>query len=162
MHFSHTKKTSKELQLLSLSLFIHGSQCIQLLEYAIPLSVPVTKNPGRCCQPSWTLQPTLHLGGLGCSCTGVSDDGLMMIMTIWTQPGYHLRRFKKLYFHIFAFFGSMWSIFGARVEHGEREKDGKHGDVLRFSTEVFSGSPIDVSWFSENRALTEMCSGSPT
>ena len=30
---------------------------------------------------------------------------------------------------------------GARGEHGERGEDGKHGDVLRFSTEVFSGSP---------------------
>ena len=28
--------------------------------------------------------------------------------------------------------GSMWSKFGAR---------GEHGDVLRFTTEVFSGSP---------------------
>ena len=37
--------------------------------------------------------------------------------------------------------GSTWSKFGARGEHGERGKDGKHGDVLRFSTEVFSGSP---------------------
>ena len=38
----------------------------------------------------------------------------------------------------------MWSKFEARGEHGERGKDGKHGkhgDILRFSTEVFSGSP---------------------
>ena len=37
--------------------------------------------------------------------------------------------------------GSTWSKFGARGEHGERGEDGKHGDVLRFSTEVISGSP---------------------
>ena len=37
--------------------------------------------------------------------------------------------------------GSTWSKFGARGKHGERGEDGKHGDVLRFSTEVFSGSP---------------------
>ena len=30
---------------------------------------------------------------------------------------------------------------GLRAVYGERGKDGKHGDVLRFSTEVFSGSP---------------------
>ena len=29
--------------------------------------------------------------------------------------------------------GSTWSKFGAHEEHGERGKDGKHGDVLRFS-----------------------------
>ena len=57
--------------------------------------------------------------------------------------------------------GSTWSTFGAR---------GEHGDVFRFSTEVFSGSPTymhsgsrrTVLQFSENRALVlgEPCSGS--
>ena len=37
--------------------------------------------------------------------------------------------------------GRAWSKGGEHGEHGERGKDGKHGDVLRFSTEVFSGSP---------------------
>ena len=35
-------------------------------------------------------------------------------------------------FHPTIWDGSTWSKFGAR---------GEHGDVLRFSTEVFSGSP---------------------
>ena len=44
-------------------------------------------------------------------------------------------------FHLTIRDGSTWSKFGAR---------GEHGDVLRFSTEVFSGSPTSGSWEVKN------------
>ena len=46
---------------------------------------------------------------LGCTCTVVSDDGLMMIMTIWTQSGCHLKRFKNVTFPHFAIFWPFWA-----------------------------------------------------
>ena len=54
--------------------------------------------------------------------------------------------------------GSTWSKFGARGEHGVRGEDGKHGDVFRFSAEVFSN--LGVLQLSENHALVlgEPCS----
>ena len=53
--------------------------------------------------------------------------------------------------------GSTWSKFKARGEHGERGEDGKHGDVLRFSTEVFSGYPTCVCSGSRRTMLQLRC-----